>query len=170
MIPLLTNSFRPPPCLFLRFLDFISYAFKWNWLIGKLSSSFVFTERLKNCYYSGRFRSSHQRCSETKVVLRNFAKLTGKHLCQSLCFNKVAGLRQDILYLLGCTWDKIEREILYLLGCLIPTFRFIFFRLTSIWFKNYANTSKKVFIQKRLLKISQVYSINQNLKNINSAK
>ena len=90
MIPLLTNSFRPPPCLFLRFLDFISYAFKWNWLIGKLSSSFVFTERLKNCYYSGRFRSSHQRCSETKVVLRNFAKLTGKHLCQSLFFNKVA--------------------------------------------------------------------------------
>ena len=29
-----------------------------------------------------------------KGVLRNFAKLTGKHLCQSLFFNKVAGLRQ----------------------------------------------------------------------------
>ena len=115
-------------------------------------------------------QSSHRRCSVRIDALGNFAKLTGKHLCQSLCFNKVAGLRQDILYLLGCTWDKIEREILYLLGCLIPTFRFIFFRLTSIWFKNYANTSKKVFIQKRLLKISQVYSINQNLKNINSAK
>ena len=28
-----------------------------------------------------------------KVVLRNFAKLTEKHLCQSLFFNKVAGLR-----------------------------------------------------------------------------
>ena len=26
-------------------------------------------------------------------VLRNFAKFTGKHLCQSLYFNKVAGLR-----------------------------------------------------------------------------
>ena len=115
-------------------------------------------------------QSSHRRCSVRIYVLRNFAKLTGKHLCQSLCFNKVAGLRQDILYLLGCTWDKIEREILYLLGCLIPTFRFIFFRLTSIWFKNYANTSKKVFIQKRLLKISQVYGINQNLKNIKFAK
>ena len=27
-----------------------------------------------------------------KVVLRNFAKFTGKHLCQSLFFNKVANL------------------------------------------------------------------------------
>ena len=26
-------------------------------------------------------------------VLSNFAKFTGKHLCQSLFFNKVAGLR-----------------------------------------------------------------------------
>ena len=29
-------------------------------------------------------RSSHQRCSMKKGVLRKFAKLTGKHLCQSL--------------------------------------------------------------------------------------
>ena len=28
------------------------------------------------------FRSSHQRCSVKKVVLRNFTKFTGKHLCQ----------------------------------------------------------------------------------------
>ena len=28
-----------------------------------------------------------------KGVLRNFAKFTGKHLCQGLFFNKVAGLR-----------------------------------------------------------------------------
>ena len=32
-----------------------------------------------------------------KVVLRNFAKLTEKHLCQSLFFNKVAGLRPATL-------------------------------------------------------------------------
>ena len=36
-------------------------------------------------------RSSHQRCSLKKGVLRNFTKFTGKHLCQSLFFNKVAG-------------------------------------------------------------------------------
>ena len=36
-------------------------------------------------------RSSYQRCSIKKGVLRNFAKSTGKHLCQSLFFSKVAG-------------------------------------------------------------------------------
>ena len=38
------------------------------------------------------YRSSHQRCSIEKGVLKNFTKFTGKHLCQSLFFNKVAGL------------------------------------------------------------------------------
>ena len=32
------------------------------------------------------------RYSVKKDVLENFAKLTGKYLCQSLSFNKVAGL------------------------------------------------------------------------------
>ena len=34
---------------------------------------------------------SSRRCSVKKGVLRNFAKFTAKHLCQSLSFNKVAG-------------------------------------------------------------------------------
>ena len=37
-------------------------------------------------------RSSHQMCSLRKGALRNFTTFTGKHLCQSLFFNKVAGL------------------------------------------------------------------------------
>ena len=37
-------------------------------------------------------RSSHQRCSIKKGILRNFTKFTGERLCQSLFFNKVAGL------------------------------------------------------------------------------
>ena len=45
-------------------------------------------------------RSSHQRCSLRKGVLRNFTKFTGKHLCQSLFFNKVAGRLGDCFYLL----------------------------------------------------------------------
>ena len=32
-------------------------------------------------------------CFCKKGVLKNFAKFTGKHLCQSLFFNKVSGLR-----------------------------------------------------------------------------
>ena len=47
-----------------------------------------------------KFRSSHRRCSVCTVkkgVLRNFAKFTGKHLCQSLFLNKVAGLKPATL-------------------------------------------------------------------------
>ena len=35
--------------------------------------------------------------SVKKDVLRNFAKFTGKRLCQSIFFNKVAGLRPVFL-------------------------------------------------------------------------
>ena len=38
------------------------------------------------------FRSSRPDVFCKKDVLRNFAKFTGKHLCQILCFAKVAGL------------------------------------------------------------------------------
>ena len=37
------------------------------------------------------FRSSRQEVFCKKGLLRNFAKFTGKHLCQSHFFNKVAG-------------------------------------------------------------------------------
>ena len=42
-------------------------------------------------------RSSRPKVFQKKGVLRNFLKLTGKHLCQSLFFNNVAGLRPAIL-------------------------------------------------------------------------
>ena len=42
-------------------------------------------------------RGSHRRSSLRKGVHRNFAKFTGKHLCQSLLFNKVAGFRPSTL-------------------------------------------------------------------------
>ena len=38
------------------------------------------------------FRSGRPEVFCKKGVLRNFVKLTGKHLCQSLFCNKVAGL------------------------------------------------------------------------------
>ena len=43
-------------------------------------------------------RRSHRACSIKKSVFRNFAKLTGKHLCQSFFFNKVAGLMAATLF------------------------------------------------------------------------
>ena len=38
-----------------------------------------------------------RRCSVREGVLRDFAKLAGKHLCQSILFNKVAVLRPATL-------------------------------------------------------------------------
>ena len=38
------------------------------------------------------FKSSRPEVLSKKGVLRNFTKFTGKHLCQSLFFNKVAGI------------------------------------------------------------------------------
>ena len=42
-------------------------------------------------------RSCHRRCSVRKGALGDFAKSTGKHLCQSLFFNKVTDLRPATL-------------------------------------------------------------------------
>ena len=42
---------------------------------------------------SSKSLSSRQEVFCEKGVLRNFTKFAGKHLCQSLFFNKVAGLR-----------------------------------------------------------------------------
>ena len=39
---------------------------------------------------------NHQRCSIKKGILRYFEKLTERHMCQSLVFNKVASLRLAI--------------------------------------------------------------------------
>ena len=57
-------------------------------------------------------RSSHRRCSVRKLVLRNFTKFTGKHLCQSLLFNKVAGLSH--LQKLDCSSKKKKPTWFYL--------------------------------------------------------
>ena len=43
-------------------------------------------------------RSRHLEVFCKKGVLRNFAKFTEKHLCQSLVFNNVAGLRPATLF------------------------------------------------------------------------
>ena len=40
---------------------------------------------------------NHQRCSMKNGIFRNLTKFTGKHLCQSLLFNKVAGLKPATL-------------------------------------------------------------------------
>ena len=64
-------------------------------------------------------KSSQQRCSVKKGVLRNFAKFTGKHLCQSLFFNKVAGGGRLLLTPTppdDCFWLSIFLKKLHLLN------------------------------------------------------
>ena len=67
------------------------------------------------------------RCSR-KGVLRNLTKFTAKHLCQSLCFNKVAGLRlwgETLAQMFSCEFWEISQnnvftEHLQLLPLLFP--------------------------------------------------
>ena len=57
---------------------------------------FVFTYSISLVWSEINCRSSHWRCSVKKYVLKSFTKSTGKHLCQSLFFNKEAGLRSKV--------------------------------------------------------------------------
>ena len=62
---------------------FISF-FCWN-EISKKSSIKEDTRKMENCKTNHILdRSSHRRFSVRKDFLRNFAKFTGKHLCQGL--------------------------------------------------------------------------------------
>ena len=58
------------------------------WNTSSLSSRvfFIILKKLWN------YRSSQRRCYMNKDVLKNFAKFTWKHLCQSFFLNKVAVL------------------------------------------------------------------------------
>ena len=57
-----------------------------------LFSFYIINVRFFSLDYS-RCRSSHGRYSIKKDVLKMFSKFTGKHLSQSLLFNKVASLK-----------------------------------------------------------------------------
>ena len=52
------------------------------------------------------YRSSHQRCSMKKGVLRNFTKFTGKHLCQSLFFNKESLFQLTLSFHVYINYDE----------------------------------------------------------------
>ena len=76
-------------------------------------------------------RSSHQSCSVKKSVLRNFTKFTGKHLCQSLFFNKFAGLRPATLLK--------KRLLLSLAGliCFVSSFVYIYL-VFLLWYGRFS--------------------------------
>ena len=57
----------------------------------------MFSGGIKRSHWHEIGRSSQQRSSIKKVVLKIFAKFTRKYLCQILFFNKVEGLRAATL-------------------------------------------------------------------------
>ena len=75
----------------------LSFRFLWQWInwifniIGNVKEMFhaISRHELSPC--------SRPEVFCKKDFLRNFAKLTGKHLCQGLFYNKVAGLRPATL-------------------------------------------------------------------------
>ena len=81
------------------------------WLVYKITrnncssqffANFIRTQKYlsylfrQNQYSNLKIEAVIWRCS-VKKVFRNFTKFTGKHLCQSLFFNKVAGRRTAFL-------------------------------------------------------------------------
>ena len=59
-------------------------------------------------------RSSHRSCSVRKGVVRNFAKFTGKHLCQSLFFNKISFIKKGTLtQVCFCEFCEISKNTLF---------------------------------------------------------
>ena len=77
------------PCVILR----LKSAFQTPFLAYSYQTKFCYQLHiLKLIRFLLTTRSSHQRCSVMKGILRNFAKFTGKHLCQGLFFNQVVGL------------------------------------------------------------------------------
>ena len=64
------------------------------------------------------FKSNYQECSVKKGVLRNFAKFTGKRLCQSLVFNKVAGAcsfikEETLVQVFSCKFCEIGKNTFF---------------------------------------------------------
>ena len=65
------------------------------------------------------FRSSYQRCSMKKGVLKIFTKFRGKHLCQSLFFNKAAGLgpatllKKRLWHTFSCEFCEISKNTFF---------------------------------------------------------
>ena len=60
------------------------------------------------------YRSSHPEVFCKKGVLKDFTKFTEKHLCQSLFFNKVAGLRPGtLIHVVFCEFCEILKNTFF---------------------------------------------------------
>ena len=58
-----------------------------------IKTSLIFKKTKSEHHHDAKLQKQQPEVFHKKATLKNFAKFTGKHLCQSLFFNKVAGLR-----------------------------------------------------------------------------
>ena len=68
-----------------------------------------FSKNIFSDMFSALYRRSRPEVFCKKSVLRNFVKFTGKHQCQILFFNKVAGLRSQF----SCEFCEISKNTFY---------------------------------------------------------
>ena len=100
-----------------------------------------------------KFTSSHGRCSVNKDVLENFAKFTGKHLCQSLFLNKKLQIYQNytLKQVFFCEFCKIFRnfdfiEHLWTTAFVSATYSFICLKI--IWLRYFNHKEQATFLRK----------------------
>ena len=72
-------------------------------------NSFIYWRLSLKSYKGPLYRSSHQRCSVKISALKNFTKFTGKHLCQSLLFNK----RETLAQVFFCELCEIFKNTIF---------------------------------------------------------
>ena len=116
---------------------------------------------------SGNARCSHRRCSARRSVLRNFAKVAGKHLCQGLFFNRVAG--QPFLWntserlLLKCLNKKSKRKWWTKL-LFQKSNRVLIYQAKIIIFLIFFHTQSEVFFQIKFHPGMKLYSFHPGMK------
>ena len=69
-----------------------------------LDANYIWNEWIKIRFL---FRNSHQRCSVRNGVRKNYAKFTGKHLCQSLYF------KTSLAQAFSCEFCEISKNIFF---------------------------------------------------------
>ena len=115
-------------------------------------------------------RSSHQRCFIKIGVLKILAKLTRKHMFQSLFFNKFGGLKVELCQMsvrksLQCTLQLSNSNFLDLdwIAVIMTFYGFIhdIHHVSKAW---YYNNSFQAGGKNRIRKFSDLHSINIDKK------
>ena len=115
-------------------------------------------------------------------VLRNFSKFTGKHLCQSLFFNKVAGLRpkacnfikrETLAQVLSCElWEICKNIFFYRTPPVAVSVRTRYFNFTKQIkdFFFFCNVSSNYSNEKKIVSEQQIIKTFEKLPMIDEFK